>query len=411
MEPVEQRFIRYARIDTQSCDSSTTTPSTSKQFDLLNLLKNELDAMGLTDVILTEKGYLYATLEANCDKILPVIGLIAHVDTSPDMSGENVNPKVVKYNGGDIVLNKELDIITRLNDFPELEKYKGHELIVTDGTTLLGADDKAGVAEIMAAMEYFIENPEVKHGTIKVGFTPDEEIGRGADHFDVKLFGADYAYTFDGSSLGELEYENFNAATVKINIQGRNVHPGYAKNKMLNAFTIAMEFDSLVPKFERPEYTSGYEGFYHLVSLGGSVDATSMSYIIRDHSDEIYSNRIDTIKLVAKRINEKYGNSTVALTVKEQYRNMRSVIENGNMAIVERAIAAMKRIDIKPDVKPIRGGTDGSRLSFMGLPTPNIFAGGENFHGRHEFISISVMNKAFELAVELCREGETNYKL
>ena len=403
MESVESRFIRYAKIDTESIVGSDSFPSTAKQFDLLNLLKKEVEELGLTDITLTDKGYLYATLESNTDKSTPTIGFVAHVDTSPDMSGKDVNPQIVEYKGGDIVLNKEKGIITKLEDFPELSKYIGHTLITTDGTTLLGADDKAGVAEIISAMAYLKAHPEVEHGKIRIGFTPDEEVGGGADHFDVELFGADFAYTMDGSSEGELEYENFNAAGAKIEIQGRNVHPGYAKNKMINAFNVAIDIDAEIPELERPQFTTGYEGFYHLVSIGGSVDKAHMDYIIRDHNDEIYLQRIEKMKESVEKVNAFYGKEVAVVTITEQYRNMRSIIENGYMHIVERADKAMKNVGIAPLIKPIRGGTDGSRLSYMGLPCPNIFAGGENFHGRHEFISISVMNKAVEFIIEVAK--------
>lgn len=403
MESVESRFIRYTKIDTQSSDSSTSSPSTDKQFNLLNLLKDELEIMGVDEIFLTEKGYLYAVLLPNCDKELPSIGFIAHVDTSPDMTGKGVKAQVIDYKGGDITLNAEQNVVTRVEDFPELSNYIGHHLIVTDGTTLLGADDKAGVAEIMSAVNYLIEHPEIEHGKICVGFTCDEEIGRGADNFDVRLFGADYAYTMDGSSIGELEYENFNAASAKIQIQGRNVHPGYAKDKMINAFSIALEIDSLLPSKERPEFTSDYDGFYHLMGIEGEVDAVQMNYIIRDHDDSIFEQRISNLKAVANKVQNNHPGCSIDIVVKEQYRNMRSVIENGNMVVVERAAAAMQKLGIKPNIKPIRGGTDGSRLSFMGLPTPNIFAGGENFHGRHEYVSVEVMNKAVDLIVEISR--------
>ncbi|MEG1635812.1 MAG: peptidase T [Rikenellaceae bacterium] len=401
METIESRFLRYTKIDTQSSDSSASAPSTDKQFDLLNMLSDELQNMGIDEITMSEQGYLYATLLSNTKKPTPSIGFIAHVDTSPDMSGRGVNAQIIRYDGGDIVLNSKLNIVTFQNDFPELSKYVGHDLIVTDGTTLLGADDKAGVAEIISAIEYLIEHPEIEHGKICIAFTSDEEIGRGADHFDVRLFGADFAYTIDGSSLGELEYENFNAASVVVDIQGRNVHPGYAKDKMINAFSVAMEIDSLLPKRERPQYTADKEGFYHLVNIKGSVDAAQMEYIVRDHSDEIYHKRVESFKEIAQAMCEKYGEDRVKLTVKEQYRNMRSVIENGNMAVVDRAIKAMRKINITPVIKPIRGGTDGSRLSFMGLPTPNLFAGGENIQGRHEIVSVKVMNKSMEMKVEI----------
>ncbi len=403
MESVESRFIRYAKIDTESSTTSSSFPSTAKQFDLLNLLKAELEEIGLTEITLTEKGYLFATLESNTDKELPVVGFIAHVDTSPDMSGKDVKPQILEYKGGDIILNEALGIVTTIEDFTELGKYVGHTLITTDGTTLLGADDKAGIAEIISAMAHLKAHPEIEHGKIRVGFTPDEEIGGGADFFDVELFGCDYAYTMDGSCEGELEFENFNAASAKIEIQGRNVHPGYAKDKMINAFTVAIDIDSELPILERPQFTTGYEGFFHLMNIGGSVDKASMEYIIRDHSDEIFEARMENMKEVVEKVNEFYGKEVATLTMNVQYRNMRSVIENGHMDIVDRAEAAMKRLDITPIIKPIRGGTDGSRLSFMGLPCPNVFAGGENFHGRHEFISIEVMHKAVNFIVELVK--------
>lgn len=397
---IVDRFIRYVKIDTQSDENSNETPSTKKQFDLARVVEKEMKEMGLEDVSLDDKCYLMATLPANCDKDLPTIGFIAHFDTSPDMSGKNVNPQIVEnYDGKDILLNTEENIVMSPNDFPELLDYKGEDIIVTDGTTLLGADDKAGIAEIMHAMQYLIDHPEIKHGKIRIGITPDEEIGRGADHFDVEKFGADWAYTMDGSVLGELEYENFNAAVAKISIQGRNVHPGYAKNKMINALLVANELVGLLPVNERPEYTSGYEGFFHLIEMSGTVDEASIGYIIRDHDRTLFERRKEQMQQAVDYLNTKYLD-VLKLEMRDQYYNMREKVEPVKH-IVDLAFRAMKELDIEPIVKPIRGGTDGARLSYMGLPCPNIFAGGVNFHGRFEFLPLNSLEKASEVVVKI----------
>ncbi|NLZ95122.1 MAG: peptidase T [Bacteroidales bacterium] len=394
------RFIKYAKIDTQSDESSNETPSTKKQFDLARIVEQEMKEMGLEDVSLDDKCYLMATLPANCDKDLPTIGFVAHFDTSPDMSGNNVNPQIVEnYDGKDILLNKEENILMSPNDFPEMLDYIGEDLIVTDGTTLLGADDKAGIAEIMHAMQYLIDHPEIKHGKIRIGITPDEEIGRGADHFDVEKFGAEWAYTMDGSVLGELEYENFNAAVAKVSIQGRNVHPGYAKNKMINALHVANELVDIIPVNERPEYTSGYEGFFHLIEMTGTVDEASISYIIRDHDHKLFERRKEQMQQAVDYLNTKYPD-VLKLEMRDQYYNMREKVEPVKH-IVDLAFRAMEALDIEPIVKPIRGGTDGARLSYMGLPCPNIFAGGVNFHGRFEFLPIKSLEKASDVVVKI----------
>ena len=399
---IVDRFINYAKIDTQSDENNTETPSTKKQFNLARLIEQEMKDMGLEDISLDDKCYLMATLPANTDKDLPTIGFISHFDTSPDMSGENVNPRIVEnYDGKDIILNKSENIVMSPKDFPELLDYKGEDLIVTDGTTLLGADDKAGIAEIMNAMQYLIDHPEIKHGKIRIGFTPDEEIGRGADHFDVEKFGADWAYTMDGSVMGELEYENFNAASAKIAIQGRNVHPGYAKNKMINALHVANELVALLPVSERPEFTTGYEGFFHLIEMSGSVDEASVSYIIRDHDRDFFERRKVQMQQAVDFLNTKYP-GVLKLEMRDQYFNMREKVEPVKH-IVDLAFKAMEALDIKPIVKPIRGGTDGARLSYMGLPCPNIFAGGVNFHGRFEFLPIKSLEKASEVVVKIAQ--------
>ncbi len=395
------RFVRYVKIDTTSDDSSTSFPSTKKQFDLANLLVKELQALGLEDVSLDEWGYVMATLPASTDKKIPTIGFLAHMDTAPDMSGTSVNPRFVEnYDGKDIVLHKENNVILGVKDFPELKDYVGQTLIVTDGTTLLGADDKAGIAEIMTALEYMVNHPEFKHGKIRIGFTVDEEVGRGVDHFDVKKFNADFGYTLDGGMIGELEFENFNAAGAKVHVQGRNVHPGYAKNKMKNALHIAMEFNSLLPATERPEYTQDYEGFYHLIKSEGSVENAMLQYIIRDHSREKFDNRKVYIEKVASFINAKYGEGTIKLELTDQYFNMREMVEPV-YHIVDTAIKAMEQVGVKPLVRPIRGGTDGARLSYMGLPCPNLFAGGMNFHGKYEFVPVESMVKASEVMLKI----------
>ncbi len=399
---IVDRFIKYAKIDTQSDENNSETPSTKKQFDLARLVEQEMKDMGLEDISLDDKCYLMATLPANIDKDVPTVGFVAHFDTSPDMSGKDVNPRIVEnYDGKDILLNKSENIVMSPKDFPELLDYVGEDLIVTDGTTLLGADDKAGIAEIMNAMQYLIDHPEIKHGKIRIGFTPDEEIGRGADHFDVEKFGAKWAYTMDGSVMGELEYENFNAASAKISIQGRNVHPGYAKNKMVNALHVANELVSLLPVNERPEFTSDYEGFFHLIELSGTVDEASVGYIIRDHDRDLFEKRKIQMQQAVDFLNTKYPD-ILKLEMRDQYFNMREKVEPVKH-IVDLAFRAMEALDIKPIVKPIRGGTDGARLSYMGLPCPNVFAGGVNFHGRFEFLPIKSLKKASEVVVKIAQ--------
>lgn len=399
--PLVERFLTYVKVDTQSNEESQTTPSTEKQYNLLNLLKDELTSIGMEEITLDENGYLFATLPANTDKNVPTIGFLAHVDTATDFTGANVKPQIVdNYDGGDIVLNKDLNIILSPKDFPELEGYEGQTLITTDGTTLLGADDKAGIAEIMTAMDYLIKHPEIKHGKIRVAFTPDEEIGRGPHKFDVERFNADFAYTMDGGPLGELEFESFNAAAAKLTVKGTNVHPGSAKNKMVNSMKIAMNFHAELPKEEAPEFTEGYEGFYHLLAMNGDVEQTNLSYIIRDHDRAKFEAKKSTMQAIAAKYQEKYGQENIILEVNDQYYNMGEKIEPVK-EIVDVAHQAMVNLGIKPIVKPIRGGTDGSQLSFMGLPTPNIFAGGENFHGKFEYVSVQSMEKASEVIVEL----------
>ena len=396
-----ERFLKYVTFDTESCDDATTVPTTEGQFVFARFLEQELKNMGLEEVVLDDKGYLYATLPANCDKELPVVGFIAHLDTSPDMSGKNVSPRVINnYAGGDILLNAKENIVLNVCDFPEVEAYKGDDLVVTDGTTLLGADDKAGVAEIVAAIAYLQAHPEIEHGKIRIAFNPDEEIGRGAHNFNVPLFGCDWAYTVDGGSEGELEFENFNAGSASFSIQGRNVHPGYAKGKMLNALRVAAAIIETVPAAESPECTTGYEGFYHLMAVNGGVDHADVSYIIRDHDREIFEKRMGFMRKVEALMNEKYGAGVVALELKEQYRNMREQVEP-KMHIIELAKAAMVKAGVVPQIKPIRGGTDGAQLSFMGLPCPNLFAGGINFHSRYEFVSVQVMEKAVMTIVNI----------
>jgi len=394
------RFLDYVKIETTSDESSTSVPSTPTQFKFAEKLVEELNSLGLSDVSIDEKGYVMATLPSNSKKELATVGFIAHMDTSPDMSGKGVNPRIINsYDGKDIILNDELNIVMKVENFPELSDHKGLDLIVTDGTTLLGADNKAGIAEIITAMEYLIQNPNIEHGTIKIGFTPDEEIGRGADYFDVEKFAADFAYTMDGGPVGELEYENFNAASAKIFIQGRNVHPGTAKNKMLNSILIANELNNLLPVNERPEYTEGYEGFFHLVHFDGSVEKTNIAYIIRDHSKNKFSLKKQLITEACEFINKKYGD-IVTLDLKDSYYNMEEKILPV-MHIIDLAKEAMKNIDVEPVIKPIRGGTDGARLSYMGLPCPNIFTGGLNYHGKYEYISIEGMEKAVHTILEI----------
>jgi len=397
---LKERFLKYVAIDTQSSEESETFPSTQKQWTLLRLLVEEMKALGLTEVSIDKYGYAMGTIPASegCENA-PVIGFLAHVDTSPDMSGENVRPRIIEnYDGSDIVLNNALTM--RVTDFPELKNFIGHTLIHTDGSTLLGADDKAGVAEIMTAAEYLLTHPEIRHGKIRIGFTPDEEVGRGVDFFDVKAFGADFAYTMDGGYEGELEYENFNAASAKIAIQGRNVHPGYAKNKMINAIEVACELNSLIPATERPQHTEGYEGFYHCVGLNGTVEQAAISYIIRDHDADKFEQKKVWMYNAVDLLKKKYGEQVLTLTLKDQYYNMRKMVEP-HPQVIELAKKAMTEAGVTPIVRPIRGGTDGARLSFMGLPCPNIFAGGMNFHGKFEYCSLDSMQRAMQVIVNL----------
>ena len=400
---LKERFLKYVAINTRSDENSETFPSTAVQWDLLNTLVEEMKLLGLEDVTIDKYGYAMGTIPATPGKEgAPVIGFLAHVDTAPDMSGENVRPRIIEsYDGEDIVLNNTLTM--RVADFPELKRFVGHTLIHTDGTTLLGADDKAGVAEIMTAAEYLMAHPEIEHGKIRIGFTPDEEIGRGVDFFDVKAFGADFAYTMDGGYEGELEYENFNAASAKIAIQGRNVHPGYAKNKMINAIEVACELNSLIPAVERPQFTEGYEGFYHCVGFNGTVENATISYIIRDHDAELFEKKKVWMHDIVGMLNNKYGNGVLTLTLKDQYYNMRKMVEP-HPQVIDNALAAMREADVEPVVRPIRGGTDGARLSFMGLPCPNIFAGGMNFHGKFEYCSLNSMEKAVKVIVNIAKK-------
>ena len=393
MENLLDRFLRYVAVDTQSDENSESQPSTGKQLVLLEMLRDELRALGL-EAELDQWGYVMATLPSNLDHKAPAIGFIAHVDSSPDASGKDVKAQIIRdYDGGDIELKGVPGLALRVTDFPELAGYKGQTIITTDGTTLLGADDKAGVAEIMNAVEYLVEHPEVKHPEVKIGFTPDEEIGRGVVKFDVARFGADYAYTMDGGAIGELEFENFNAAAATVKIQGRNIHPGYAKGKMKNAMLIGMEFNSLLPVEQRPEYTEGYEGFYHLIGFKGSVEQAELSYILRDHDLGLYEKRKETMLRCAEFINAKWGEGTASVELRHQYYNMRKEVEP-HYHIIEKAVKAMEMNGIKPKIQPIRGGTDGANLSFMGLPCPNIFAGGHNFHGKMEFVPLASMEAA-----------------
>jgi len=401
MEKVDERFLRYVGYDTTSREESNTVPSTPGQLVLAEELKRELTEIGLSDVCLDEKGYLTATLPANTDRRVPTIGFLAHLDTSDGASGANIKPNIVKdYDGGDILLNRQQNIVLSPKEFPELLNYIGQDIITTDGTTLLGADDKAGIAEIITAVEHLLAHPEIPHGTIRVAFTPDEEISRGVEHFDVKRFNADFAYTVDGGALGELEYENFNAAMASIVVKGRSVHTGSAKNKMLNSMLVAMELNGMLPPFETPQHTEGYEGFYHLSKIMGGVESTSMKYLIRDFDRTGFEKRKERLREIVHYLNEKYGKGTVELEMADQYFNMREVIEPV-IHIVENASKAMEEVGVTPVVKPIRGGTDGARLSFMGLPTPNLFTGGHNYHGRYEFIPVNSMNKAVEVIVRL----------
>lgn len=398
---VIERFLKYVTFDTQSDESTGVTPSTPKQMVFAQYLKTELEELGLKDISLDENGYLFATLPSNVNHEVPVVGFIAHMDTSPDMSGENVKPRIVeKYDGKDIPLCAEENIILSPANFPELLDHVGEDLIVTDGHTLLGADDKAGIAEIVGAVAYLIAHPEIKHGDIRIGFNPDEEIGLGAHKFDVEKFGAKWAYTMDGGEVGELEFENFNAAAAKIRVKGRNVHPGYAKNKMINSLLVANEYASLLPADETPGTTEGYEGFYHLIGMEGEVENTVLSYIVRDHDREKFEARKQALLDYAAQLNEKYGEGTVTIELKDQYYNMRQQVEP-LMHIIDIAFAAMQEAGVTPKVKAIRGGTDGAQLSFKGLPCPNIFAGGLNFHGRYEFVPVQSIEKAMNVVVKI----------
>lgn len=406
---VIDRFLKYVTFDTQSDENTGVTPSTAKQMVFAKYLQQELQGLGLEEISLDENGYLFATLPANIDRPVPVIGFIAHMDTSPDMSGENVKPRIVEnYDGTDIVLCNKENIVLSPSQFPELLDHKGEDLIVTDGHTLLGADDKAGIAEIVSAVAYLKEHPEIKHGKIRIGFNPDEEIGLGAHKFDVEKFGAKWAYTMDGGEVGELEFENFNAAAAKIVIKGRNVHPGYAKNKMINSMLVANEFISMLPADETPATTEGYEGFYHLVGMKGEVEQSELSYIIRDHDREKFESRKAFVADCANKINAKYGSEIVAVELKDQYYNMRQEVEP-LMHIIDIAFGAMKEAGVEPKVKAIRGGTDGAQLSFKGLPCPNIFAGGLNFHGRYEFVPVQSIEKAVKVIVKIAELTANRY--
>ena len=402
MEKLLDRFLHYVSFDTQSDELTNMTPSTPGQMIFARELEKELRQIGLTEIALDENGYLMATLPANSDKLLPTVGFIAHLDTSPDCSGRKVSPRIVeKYDGGDIVLNADDNVVLRPDEFPELLHYTGQDIVVTDGKTLLGADDKAGVAEIVSAMEYLLAHPEIKHGRIRIGFTPDEEIGQGADKFDVKRFDAAWAYTMDGGEIGELEYENFNAASARITFKGRNVHPGYAKHKMINALRVAAQYAIMLPRWETPEHTEGYEGFYHLISCEGTVEKTVLGYIIRDHDRDRFERRKKEFEHLVRKINKEFPDCA-SLEIKDQYYNMREKIEPV-MHIIDLAKEAMTNVGVTPVVVPVRGGTDGARLSFEGLPCPNIFAGGVNFHGRYEFVPMPSMVKARDVIVEIAR--------
>ncbi len=406
---VIERFLKYVSFDTQSDENTSVTPSTAKQMVFAQYLKKELEELGLEDITLDENAYLFATLPSNIDREVPTIGFIAHLDTSPDMTGADVRPRIVEnYDGKDIVLCEKDNIVLSPEQFPELLSHKGEDLIVTDGHTLLGADDKAGIAEIIGAMAYLKAHPEIKHGKIRIGFNPDEEIGLGAHKFDVEKFGAQWAYTMDGSEVGELEFENFNAAAAKITVKGRNVHPGYAKNKMINALLIANAFVEMLPSNETPATTAGYEGFYHLISMQGGVEEATISYIIRDHDMEKFEQRKAFIKDCVTRMNEKLGKELLTLELRDQYYNMRSKVEP-LMHIIDIAFAAMQEIGIEPIVKPIRGGTDGAQLSFKGLPCPNVFAGGLNFHGRYEFVPVQSIEKAMNVVVKIAELTAKRY--
>ncbi len=403
MQSVIDRFIRYVKIDTQSARKSDTFPSTEKQLNLAKLLLAELKELGLDDAKIDSHGYVTATLPGNTghDENLPVVGFLAHMDTSPDLSGENVQPQFIKdYDGGTVVLNEALGITMSAEEFPALKKYVGETLITTDGTSLLGADNKAGVAAIMAAVETLVKTPSIQHGKIKIGFTPDEEVGHGVDHFDVEKYGADFAYTIDGGEIGEVQFENFNAAGAEITIHGRNVHPGKAKLKMRNALLIGMELNELLPVFERPEFTEKYEGFFHLYEFNGTVEQAAMSYIIRDHDREKFESMKVLLQSAVDFINQKYGDQVLELSIEDQYYNMREQVEK-HPEIIQLAVDAVKAVGVTPIIEPVRGGTDGSRLSYMGLPTPNIFTGGHYFHGKYEFLPVSSLEKSVETIVKL----------
>ncbi len=403
MNRIVERFIRYAKIDTQSDPKSTTSPSTNKQFDLAKLLKNEMEYIGLKNVTLSEKCYIMGTLPANTSQNLPKIGFIAHLDTSPEYTATNIKPKIIEhYDGNDIILNEQKHIVLSPKQFPELNNYIGQSLITTDGNTLLGADDKAGITAIMEAMEYLIDHPEIKHGDIKIAFTPDEEIGLGTQFFNLEKFNADFAYTIDGGKIGELEYENFNAAEAKITIHGRNVHPGTAKNIMLNALQIAFEINNFLPSNQRPEYTEGYEGFFHLTKLSGNVELAELEYIIRDHNKLEFDKKKNLIANAVFILNDRYGTDTIKIELKDTYYNMREKIMPV-MEIVHLAERAMREAGIEPIIQPIRGGTDGAHLSYKGLPTPNIFTGGHNFHGKYEFLPVKSLEKAVEVIVNISK--------
>ena len=400
---ITQRFLKYISFHTTSDENTGLTPSTPGQMVFSKYLAEELAAIGMKEISLDDKGYLMATLPANCNKDVPTIGFIAHVDTSPEMSGENIQARIVEnYDGKDILLNKKEQIVLETSVFPEILQYKGQDIIVTDGTTLLGADDKAGIAEIVTAMEYLIEHPEIKHGKVRIAFTPDEEIGQGAHHFNVEKFGAEWAYTMDGGQIGELEYENFNAASAKVTFNGLNVHPGYAKDKMINSILIANKYIAMLPADETPAETEGYEGFYHLLAIEGGIEKTSLTYIIRDHDHKQFLFRKKHMQELVEKINTTYGPGTATIELKDQYYNMREKVEPV-MHIVDGAAEAMKEVGITPIIKPIRGGTDGSQLSFKGLPCPNIFAGGHNFHGRFEYLPIQSMEKATQVIIHIIK--------
>mgnify|MGYP001305463086 CR=1 FL=1 len=400
MSKMLDRFLKYVKFETTSDENSTTVPSTMNQLEFAKMIGKELEEIGLKDVSVDEKAYVMATLPSNIEKQIPTIGFIAHMDTSSDVSGKDVNPKIIEnYNGEDIVLNEEKNIVLSVADFPDIKNYIGKKIITTDGTTLLGADNKAGIAEIITAMEFLIQNPDVPHGTVRIAFTPDEEIGRGADHFDVEKFNANYAYTVDGGPIGELEYENFNAATAKISIQGTNIHPGTAKNIMVNSILVGMELNSMLPANEKPQYTEKYEGYYHLIEYNGSIENTEMIYTIRDHDKKKFEKKKEIIEEIVKFLNYKYDN-IITLDIKDSYYNMKEkilpVIE-----IVDIAEKAIEQSGIKPIIKPIRGGTDGARLSYMGLPCPNLFTGGHNYHGKFEYIPVFAMEKAVDVILKI----------